>query len=127
MKLQLRVEGQCPSGKNSVIVTRSGKRFPSQRFSAWREQGLKQVHKQLKGCSNLPITTPVNVEVSYAAGDMRRRDVPGIVDAVWHLLEKAGVVSDDCLLAGHEKELLFKHLGKQKTPYVDVCINTGNK
>lgn len=122
MDLCLNIKGQCPSGKNSVIVTRTGLRFPSKRFSAWRAQGLTQIKQQLKGVKDLPITTPVDVEVEYAAADKRRRDVPGIVDAIWHLLEKAGVVSDDCLLGGPEKQLKVVNKGKKQIPYVVVKI-----
>jgi len=42
-----------------------------------------------------PFSSPVNVRLDYFAGDKRRRDMPAIVDAIFHVLEKAGVVTDD--------------------------------
>ena len=45
-----------------------------------------------------PVARPVNVRLDYVAGDKRRRDMPAIVDAIWHAMEKAGVVEDDTLL-----------------------------
>jgi Holliday junction resolvase RusA-like endonuclease len=45
-----------------------------------------------------PVTTlrgPVKLYVLYTPGDRRRRDVPGMLDAILHLLEKAEVVEDD--------------------------------
>jgi hypothetical protein len=35
--------GQIPSGKNAVVVTRTGMRFPAKRFKLWREDALKQL------------------------------------------------------------------------------------
>jgi Holliday junction resolvase RusA-like endonuclease len=44
------------------------------------------------------ICRPVNVHLEYVAGDRRRRDMPAVVDSLFHILEKAGVVEDDTLL-----------------------------
>jgi len=50
------------------------------------------------------------MHLSYLAGDKRRRDNPAIVDAIFHVLEKAGVVADDTLIwpvassRGYDKE-----------------------
>jgi len=39
-----------------------------------------------------------SVRLDYVAEDRRRRDFPAICDALWHALERAGVVTDDTLL-----------------------------
>lgn len=79
---QLKVSGQCPSGKNAVIVTRAGHRFPSARFVEWRQQAMNEVFPQLKHLGVvLPITHPVDVLIEYTPKDRIRRDAPGIIDS----------------------------------------------
>jgi hypothetical protein len=36
--------------------------------------------------------------VDYWPGDKRKRDMPGMADAICHCLERAGIVADDSLL-----------------------------
>ena len=113
--LEFTLTGQCTSGKNAVIVTRSGHRFPAKRFVEWRADMMEQLLPQLLASPvKLPLTFPVSVDVSYTAKDRLRRDAPGIIDAIWHLLEKAGVVSDDTFLAGLGTQLLFINNGVDK-------------
>lgn len=98
--IYLDIHGQCCSGKNSVIVTHTGKRFPNARFKKWREVNSTLLLEQLK--LNYPdfkmITVPISVSLEYTPGDLRRRDVPGMVDAIWHLLEYTKIIKDDALL-----------------------------
>jgi Holliday junction resolvase RusA-like endonuclease len=89
--------GQIRGGKNNIIITRTGRRFPNPKWAAWRDAAVMEVQRQLpRGFA--AFTQPVNVRLEYVAGDHRRRDNPAIVDAIWHVLEKAGVVTDDVLL-----------------------------
>jgi len=66
---------------------------------------------------------PVDVEINYWTGDRRRRDAPGIIDALWHLLERCGVVSDDAHLGGFERSIVYKNCGLDKAnPRVEITI-----
>lgn len=85
--------GQIPSGKNAVVVTRSGMRFPAKRFKLWREDAFNQLMPY--GNLKVPAAWEPHVLVRYTPGDKRRRDVPGMIDALWHLMEKFGMVDDD--------------------------------
>lgn len=114
------ITGQCPSGKNSVIVTRTGKRFPSKRFKEWREKAMKELLSQC--IPDEPISRPVSVTVEYWASDNRRRDVPGILDALWHLLEKVKIVADDAYLGGRDCEVKFINWGKGVNSGVEIDI-----
>jgi len=88
--------GQLPSGKNAVIVTRTGLRFPKKRFTAWRDVALTAIRLQLGGHRDVALVTcDVSLAVVYATGDKRRRDLPGILDAICHLLEKSNILADD--------------------------------
>ena len=91
------ISGQCPSGKNAMKVTRSGHHYAGARFKAWRACAIEAIRNQLPKNFQM-FTKPVDIRLDYFAGDRRRRDQPGIQDAIWHVLEKAGVVKDDALL-----------------------------
>lgn len=92
MIVTLNLTGKMKSGKNSVVVTRSGQRFPSKPFVEWRASMLSQIKAQFQA---EPIAVPCAVQVRYTPGDRIRRDVPGIMDAICHVLERSGVVADD--------------------------------
>jgi Holliday junction resolvase RusA-like endonuclease len=89
--------GQMPSGKNAVVVTRTGHRFPSKRFTAWRAEALTQLHAQCDGFPQ-PIRHKVKLIVDYTPGDRRVRDVAGMMDALCHLLERSGLIENDGLI-----------------------------
>lgn len=97
--LTLKLSGQIPSGKNAVKITRTGQRYPDNRFKEWRNEALHQWAKQVLGfhqsVKNWPITDPVTLIIDYTPADQRRRDMPGMLDALCHLLEKAEIVKDD--------------------------------
>lgn len=95
--ISLTLPGQIRGGKNNMIVTRTGMRFPRPEWACWRDAMVAEVRAQLPPGWK-PIGEPCNAKLFYLAGDRRRRDMPAIVDAVFHVLEKAGVVADDTLL-----------------------------
>jgi len=80
-----------------MMVTRSGLHFPKPEWARWRNETVILIKEQLpEGWK--PISEPFNVCLDYIAGDKRRRDMPAIIDSIFHCLEKAGVVEDDTLL-----------------------------
>ena len=95
--MTFRLSGQIPSGKNAVVVTRTGMRFPAKRFKLWREQALAQLGEQGAGQQE-PIDQTVSLECEYTPGDRRTRDVPGMLDALLHVIVKAGLLVDDGLV-----------------------------
>lgn len=107
--MKITIESQIVGGKNNLIVTRSGRRVPRAPWARWRDRTVREVRGQLpRGWK--PITTPTGITLEYWAGDKRRRDMPAVLDAIFHILEKAGVVADDTLLwvtkssRGYDKE-----------------------
>ena len=94
INLTFKLNGSIPSGKNAVMVTRTGQRYPQKRFKAWRDYALTQCG----GLTGKPYEKPVAMVVDYVPADFRRRDLPGMADALCHLLEKAGILKDDCLV-----------------------------
>ena len=51
-----------------------------------------------KNRGKVQFSEPAGVLVQYWASDRRRRDVPGLADALCHILERAAIVVDDSLL-----------------------------
>lgn len=94
-QLKLTITGQVMGGKNNVGITRTGKRYPKPSWARWRDAKVIEVKQQLPKDGWSAIDGPCTVSFGYCFGDKRRRDYPAIVDAVWHVLEKAGVVTDD--------------------------------
>ena len=101
IELELKIQGQLKSGKNSMKNTRSGHRYPDKKWAAWRDEMLKQINRVFWH-DTAPEVIPAAimfgecaVHIDYWPGDLRRRDVPGMVDALWHCFERAGIVKDD--------------------------------
>lgn len=77
-----------------MIITRSGLHFPKPEWAKFRDGVVKQLKAQLPP-KWTPIDVPCDVFLEYCASDKRRRDMPAIIDSIWHCLEKSGVVKDD--------------------------------
>lgn len=56
------------------------------------------------------ISVPCKLEVEYWSGDKRRRDIPAMVDSLYHCFERSGILKDDSLV----KELHWMQLGYDK-------------
>lgn len=91
------LSGKLPSGKNAVIVTRTGHRFPAKRFTEWRTLALKELQAQCDGIPQ-PLRHRLALIVDYTPGDLRVRDVAGMLDAICHLLERSGLIENDGLI-----------------------------
>lgn len=89
--IKILLTDQLPSGKNQIketFVKGRKVRYPDARFKAWRTVAARQIVMQLP----LPwrtITTPCIMAVKYWPGDLLKRDVPGMEDAICHLIEHA--------------------------------------
>ena len=90
------IKGQCKSGKNSMQVARTGRHFPLKSFVDWRAGVEAQIISQVG--KPRPIEGPCMAVFSYVPGDLRRRDVPGMIDALFHVFERVNLVEDDSLI-----------------------------
>lgn len=93
LNLTFKLAGPLKSGKNQVQITRKGHRYPLPQFVEWRTEALRQLKEQLPKI----VTTDqdVSIVVDYVPPDRRRADMPGLLDALCHLLERGGVLKDD--------------------------------
>lgn len=103
--------GQMPSGKNRIrIAFVRGRlmKYPEARFKKWRADAARQIEYQ-RGQWTI-LRQRAGMEIRYWPGDLIRRDVAGMMDALCHLLEHCPsckkknkecplpVVQDDSLL-----------------------------
>jgi Holliday junction resolvase RusA-like endonuclease len=118
--LTLEISGQIRGGKNNYLVLRNGMHVPRKEWAKWRDAVVLDLKTQSKG---LIFDSPCSISVHYWPGDKRRRDVPGMADALCHCLERSGIVSDDCLLT--DWVWTFEVLDRAK-PRVDITITAKN-
>ena len=88
--------GQCQSGKNRILTTRTGHRYSPKRFAAWRNEWARQLQGQFQET----ICWPVEISVDYTPSDLRTRDIDGMLSALQSVLVYAGVLKDDGLVRG---------------------------
>lgn len=107
--LRLVLHGQLPNGKNRIGIrqeeaevpfkTGKSRRHPYPRFDRWRRDAEKQVLLQVgQWRASLPIAVPMLMYVWCWSSDRRIRDRSGMEDALFHLLERAGIISNDGLV-----------------------------
>lgn len=89
--MKLVVSGTTPSKKNSRINTRSGRSFPSKRFTDWEKIALKEIEPQKE-----PIKSyPVSVTMIFFNSDNRRHDLDNQCSSILDTLSKSKVITDD--------------------------------
>lgn len=117
--LRLTLAGQVRGGKNNIRITKTGHRYPNAKWAVWRDEAVDQIKRQLPADFK-PFTGPCSVQFHYYAKDRIRRDAPAIIDAVWHVLEKAGVVTDDT----HLWPTVSSRDYDKQNPRVELIIET---
>lgn len=112
--MTLTLIGQCQSGKNRILITRTGHRYPPARFVTWRNDWSRQLQGQFQET----IAWPVEISVDYTPSDLRTRDIDGMLSALQSVLVHARVLKDDGLIRGigYWRE----HPLDRKTPMVRV-------
>ena len=98
MIIELRINGPIKGGKNNIVITKQGRRFPSKKWVEWREQAINQIKPQIPNGFQAIDNIGYKWEFVYTPEDNRRRDLPAILDAIFHVLEKLNIVVDDCLI-----------------------------
>lgn len=117
------IKGQIKSGKNNMMITRNGLHYPKPGFVIWRTEVLAQIaYKAIEvdNVNDVPINKPCALHVNYWKGDERRRDVSGMLDALFHCFEKAGIVTDDKLFVDVDWSLMGLD---RDNPRVEVMID----
>lgn len=89
--IELVLEGNVPSKKNSRINRGDGKSFPNKKFVQWQNDALIQVRRQTRQ----RLYKPVVLEVIIYFGTMTKADLDNRVTSVLDMLVEALVITDD--------------------------------
>lgn len=95
--MQLVLQGETPSKKNSKIRTRSGYIIPSAQHQKWHQDAMLQLHGQISRMRKQPepIEQPVQITLQFFHGDNVRRDSDNQASSIMDLLQDAGLLADD--------------------------------
>lgn len=89
--LELVLDGNVPSKKNSRIHTRSGASIPSKAFTEWQDEAIRQVREQTKK----RFYQPVSVDVVIYFGTLAKADCDNRLTSILDMLVAAFVLKDD--------------------------------
>lgn len=89
MKIKIILHGSVPSKKNSRINTRSGRSFPSSKYTAWHKDAVKQ----LSGVGIIPSKTPL--VFTYYSDSMRSGDLSNKWQSIEDTFTDCGIIKDD--------------------------------
>ena len=120
-RIEFTIHGIPRGGKNNMGVTRTGIHYPKPLFREWRDRvihDLKLTMSESKD-SCVYFDCPMLMRVFYWHGDNRRRDVPAMLDGLFHCFERAGLIKDDSLI----KQIEWFPYGYDKTnPRIEIKI-----
>jgi Holliday junction resolvase RusA-like endonuclease len=91
LTVELTLEGNVPSKKNSRIRTRSGSYIPNKAFYDWQESAMQQVRLQTRE----RFFEPVAVEVIVYFGTKGRADLDNRLTSILDMLVECIVLRDD--------------------------------
>lgn len=85
------ISGRIPSKKNSRISTRSGRSFPSRKYTDWHQETALM----LRHLANQGIDYPVAVHYYFYLPDNRRTDLSNKIESINDLLVDINFIEDD--------------------------------
>lgn len=89
--VELHLEGNVPSKKNSRINTRDGKSFPSKDFTNWQDDAITQVRRQ----NRERFRGHVQIELVIYFATLGKADTDNKVTSILDMLVEALVLKDD--------------------------------
>lgn len=93
--MELTILGQTPSKKNSRINTRSGRSFPSKRYTEWHKSASEQLETILKDEVTINSDSKCEINYMFYVQDLRRRDVSNMIESINDLFVDLKLVEDD--------------------------------
>ncbi len=111
----LTIRGRIPSKKNSRINTRSGRSFPSSKYTEWH----KDASLQIKSASS---QTQKGFALTFYMPDNRRTDLTNKAESVMDLLVDNGLIDDDCWQVTGDVNLSCGGIDKEN-PRVEISYN----
>lgn len=126
------LQAQIPSGKNQVrtlyAVEKDGRKVPRKipdaRFVFWRELAGHEILEQRAlwpAQFKKRLAQPVRLLISYHPLDNRVRDLPGMLDALFHLMVWTNILADDRWIRGVHWDYLNRTDGPCVKMRLEVC------
>lgn len=84
------LHGTVPAKKNSRINTRSGRSFPSRRYTEWHEQASLEILAQ-----GIQQFARVRITVEFQFRTNRRTDLDNKLSSILDLFQDLGILEDD--------------------------------
>ena len=104
------LSGETPSKKNSRINTRSGRSFPSKRFTQWHDEKALFISSEIaSGAVKCFQGGGIALYCTFVHGDKKRRDSDNQLASILDLLVDCGVIPDDCWQVVNEKHILDEY------------------
>ena len=98
--MQITLIGNIPSKKNSRINTKSGRSFPSSKYTAWHKDAIKQLKEQEVERAEYKMVE--EIALTFYAQDLRKFDLTNKTESVMDLLVDYGLLEDDnCYVLPH--------------------------
>lgn len=124
--MNITILGDCPSKKNSRILTFRGSRpmsFPNKKYSDWH-RGASQQLLAYNSQKNLFVPGTLAVEMTFYPATKRKSDLTNKAESVMDLLVDNGFLPDDNWF---EVEKIFLNFGNvdAKNPRVEIAITEG--
>ena len=91
---KITILGQVPSKKNNRINTRSGRSFPSKKYTEWHKNSTFQLKPLLGRLSKLT-SKKVTINYRFYVQDLRRRDSSNMLESINDLLVDLKILEDD--------------------------------
>ncbi len=89
--IELTLDGNVPSKKNSRVRTRTGSYIPSKAFYDWQDDAMQQVRLQTRE----RLFKPVSVEVIVYFGTKARADLDNRLTSILDMLVECLILRDD--------------------------------
>jgi Holliday junction resolvase RusA-like endonuclease len=126
MTLIITLTAQLPGGKNAIkerFILGRKVRYPNKRFTAWRTQAALELIVQrtkwpMLTKMQLPLKGDLKMRVSYHPLDHKRRDLTGMTDALYHLLEWCEIIEDD----GQIKGMTWEYPWRTDGPCASITV-----
>lgn len=96
--IEFTLHTQLHGGKNHINITRSGHRYPNKAWAIWRDRMVTDTQIWQTQKKWRCVRDSAKLHVDYWPGDKRVRDLPALMDSLFHIFEKAGIVENDRLI-----------------------------
>ena len=97
-RFKFEVKGPIKGGKNNMLMRRTGRHYPNPKWAAWRDKIVDGLSSSVAAAKLSIFDKPVKMSVVYTPDDLRRRDLPAMLDSIFHCMERAKLIVDDFLV-----------------------------